>query len=140
MAEPSQIKSAIERVKKHIRVTKVVGTRAVKTKDGDFFAGISAAWDTTQDDAGGPGADLDLVMSSSEIAQGGMTLLDARVSSVVVAMEASINAWRAAMSEGAVSEDQFNSRSERIRARAQTQIAKILDKAASQPQSTEKAA
>ena len=138
MAESSQIKSAIDRVRKHIRVTKVVGTRAVKTKDGDFFAGISAAWDTTQDDAGGPGADLDLVMSNEEVAQGGMTLLDARLSSIVVAMEASINAWRAAMIEGAITEDQFNMRSERIRTRAQGQISKILDKAA--PATIEKAA
>ena len=43
-------KAMIDRIKANLRVTKVVATRSVKTARGDFFAGISAAWNTVQDD------------------------------------------------------------------------------------------
>jgi hypothetical protein len=48
---------------------------------------------------------------------------------VVLAMEASIAAWRAAMLEGAVSESEFDNRVTRIRQKAMNQVSNIIDKA-----------
>lgn len=98
------MKSVLAGIKSKIRVTKVVATRSVKTGHGDFFSGISAAWDTTQDDAGGPGADLELTMSDAEQSSQGMTLMEARVARYLVAMEADVGAYEAAFANGALSE------------------------------------
>lgn len=102
--ESEELKDILNRVKSKIRVTKVVATRSVKTGRGDFFSGMSAAWDTTQDDAGGPGADLELTMSDAEQMAQGMTLVESRVARYIIAMEADIGAYEAAFANGALSE------------------------------------
>lgn len=98
-----EMKAVIASVKSKIRVTKVVATRSVKTGRGDFFAGFAAAWDTRQDDQGGPGADLDLVMTASEIAESGMTLQEAKIAQYLVSMQADIAAYEAAYANGGIS-------------------------------------
>jgi len=105
-----RIKEAVERVRGGLRVTKVVATRAVKTKRGDFFAGMSAAWSSVQDDASGPGADLDLTVDTAEVISSGMLMEDAKIAHLLVSMEASIGAYRAALSEGAITERDFEAR------------------------------
>ena len=105
--DTDELKSLISRVKANLRVTKVVATRSVKTGRGDFFAGFAAAWNTVQDDAGGPGADLDLVMTMIEQANSGMTLKEASVAHNIVAMQADIAAYRAARANGGISESEF---------------------------------
>jgi len=102
-----EMKALIAKVKANTRITKVVATRSVKTKRGDFFAGFAAAWNTVQDDQGGPGADMDLVMGAEEIAQSGMTLQEAKVAHNIVAMQADIAAYEAACANSAISETQF---------------------------------
>ncbi len=75
-------KARIHKIRDGIRITKVVATRAVKTKNGDFFVGWSAAWDTIQEDAGGMGADLIDALDDGEAldaSKRGMTLADARI-------------------------------------------------------------
>lgn len=129
MASDHEIRLALTQVRGKLRITKVVATRSVKTKSGDFFAGMSAAWDSVQDDAGGPGADLDLLTSTSAVASSGMSLLDARLSSTLLAMEATTAAWRAALIEGAITDTEFETRTTRVRRRASDQISAILDKA-----------
>jgi hypothetical protein len=99
----SELKDMIRRAKSRVRITKVVATRSVKGKGGDAFAGFAAAWDTVQDDAGGPGADMDLTMDTSEQAPSGMTLGEARVAHYLVAMHADIAAHEAAMASGSIS-------------------------------------
>lgn len=99
-----EMKAVISRVKSKIRVTKVVATRSVKTGNrGDFFAGFATAWDTRQDDQGGPGADLDMAMETSEIAESGMTLQEAKIAQYLVAMQADIAAYEAAYANGGIS-------------------------------------
>jgi hypothetical protein len=98
-----------------MKVTKVVATRAVKTKRGDFFVGMSAAWDTVQDDAGGPGADMDLTVTTDETAASGMSVEDARVAHILLSMECGIAAWRAALSEGAINKGEFDNRVKAIK-------------------------
>ena len=104
-----RIAAVVTRVKQHLRITKVVATRSVKTAKGDFFSGFSAAWDSVQDDHGSV-PDADFMFSDSELAVGGMTVEESRVAQVLLSMEASIAAWRSAHAEGVISEKDFNDR------------------------------
>jgi hypothetical protein len=107
----ARVLAAISRVRPHISVTKVVATRAVKTKRGDFFAGFGSAWDSTQDDVSGPGADLTLSPADDAAQAGsGMSLDDAKVAHAILSMEASIAAWRAALIDGAISKGEYDRR------------------------------
>lgn len=105
MDEP-ELRALIGRVRRKLRVTKVVATRSIKLKNGEFFAGFSAAWDSVQPT--NPQADLDLVMSDEEVAANGMTLQEARASYYMVAMETDIRAYEQAYANGALSEQALN--------------------------------
>lgn len=127
--DPNQIqhiKDTVARVKDKMRITKVVATRAVKTRKGDYFAGMSAAWDSVQDDASGAGADMDLVTSTDDHAASGMTLEEAQVAHIILSMEASIAAWRAALSEGAISVNAFDGKVRDIKRNALAHLSRIL--------------
>lgn len=128
MADISEVRDVLRNLRARMRVTKVVATRAVKTRSGDFFAGMSAAWDTTQDDAGGPGSDLNLLVDESASMSSGMSLSEARISAAVLAMETSIAAWRAALIEGAVTTAEFDHRVAKVRQRTMEQVSMLLDK------------
>jgi hypothetical protein len=129
MADISEVRDVLRNLRERMRVTKVVATRAVKTRSGDFFAGMSAAWDTTQDDAGGPGSDLNLLVDDAACKSSGMTLSEARISAAVLAMETSIAAWRAALIEGAITAAEFEHRVTKVRQRTMEQVSLLLDKA-----------
>lgn len=120
------IKETVERVKSKMRITKVVATRAVKTKSGDFFAGMSAAWDTVQDDAGGMGADTDVSIDTADVASSGMTMQEAQVAHILLSMEASIGAWRAALSDGAVSEGRYEAKVRDVKRNTLAHLSRIL--------------
>ena len=89
-------------VRGKMRVTKVVATRAVKGARGDSFAGFAAAWESVQDDNGGKGAELLDTMDEPVAAQG-MTLKEARVAHLMLALEADVAATEAAMAGGNIS-------------------------------------
>lgn len=108
--EKARLQEMVSRVRGNMKITKVVATRAVKTKRGDFFAGMSAAWNSVQDDVSGMGADSELMMKDGDIASSGMTVEDARVAHILLGMEASIAAWRAALTDGAISHNEFDNR------------------------------
>lgn len=95
--EDSELKDYIARIKSGLRITKVVATRSVKTGRGDHFAGFSAAWNTVQDD-GMHG--LENVTSESAESASGMTLTEARVAFLLVALQADIGAYEASMANG----------------------------------------
>lgn len=109
-----RLAAVVGRVKRHLRITKVVATRSVKTAKGDFFSGFSAAWDSVQDDHGSL-PDADMNFSDDETAMSGMTVEEGRVAHVLLSMEASIAAWRAAHAEGVLSEKEFNDRKNAIK-------------------------
>ncbi len=109
-----RLTAVVNRVKQHMRITKVVATRSVKTAKGDFFSGFSAAWDSVQDDHGSI-PDADLTFSDGETAMSGMTVEESRVAHILLSMEASIAAWRAAHAEGVLSEKEFNDRKNAIK-------------------------
>lgn len=94
------IRETLRRIKSNIRITKVVATRAVKSKSGDTYAGFSAAWNTIQDDSGGG---IGSILSDEAEASSGMTLNEARVAHLMVAMQADIAAHDAAMAGGNIS-------------------------------------
>ena len=93
----TDIKAILRRIQAGIRVTKVVATRSVKGRGGDSYAGFSAAWNTVQDDSGGgiEGLTPDGIESSS-----GMTLRDARLAHLMLAMQADMAAHDAALAGG----------------------------------------
>ncbi len=97
----------VTRVRRNMRITKVVATRAVKTSRGDFFAGFAAGWDAVQDDAGGPGADMDLTMEGSDITVSAMTLKEAVVAHAILAMQVDLAAYRAALANAAITPEEF---------------------------------
>lgn len=102
-----ELNALIGRVKANMRVTKVVATRSVKTKRGDFFAGFAAAWNTVQDDTGGPGADMDMTMSTDDQAQSGMTIKEAITAYTLLALEADTAAYGTAKANGALSASEY---------------------------------
>ena len=103
-----ELRDIISKVTRNVRITKVVATRSVKSKRGDFFAGFAAAWDTVQDDTGGMGTDTDVMMNTSEIAQSGMTLQESKVAHNIVAMQADIAAYEAAFANGGISRSELD--------------------------------
>ena len=107
--DKKEMKDLIREVKRNLRITKVVVTRSVKTKQGDFFIGYAAGWDTVQDDAGGPGADMDLTTEAAEVAGNGMTLAAAKVARCVVALEVDTAAYENAFVNGALTRSDVES-------------------------------
>ena len=106
--DKDELNGLIASVKANLRITKVVATRSVKTRNGDYFAGFAAAWNTIQDDAGGPGADMDLVTSTDEQAQSGMTVKEAITAHTLLALEADVTAYGHARANGVMSDSEYN--------------------------------
>ena len=95
----AELQTAVLNIKQHLRVTKVVCTRAVKGRNGDSFVGFSAAWDTVQDDAGG-GADLVADLGTSK----GMTLKESKLAAIILAMQVDSSAYSHAAAGGNLSD------------------------------------
>jgi len=101
MSDPAKkaLEDTIRNLTAHLRVTKVVCTRSVKGRQGDNYVGFSAAWDSTQDDAGGA-ADLSGAQGEKDTrlaAAQGMTLGEARMAALVLGMQADLSAHDHAM-------------------------------------------
>jgi len=118
-----EIKTTLKRIQSGIRVTKVVATRSVKGKGGDTYAGFSAAWNTVQDDAGGG---IDAIFGDTEEAQGGMTLKEARVAHLMVAMQADIAAHDSALAGGNISNNYHREATKAIKANYSRMIRETL--------------
>lgn len=107
-----EMKQTLTRIKNKMRVTKVVVTRSVKTRQGDYFIGYSAAWDSVQNDGT---HDLEDVMEvEGEENASGMTLKGAVVASRLLAMQADIGAHEQAMAGGGLSEREMKEKVRRI--------------------------
>jgi len=103
MAADDELREVLSSIRRKLRITKVVSTRAYKHRDGDSFAGFAAAWESIQDDAGGRGADVIGVLEDDDrIAAQGMTMFEARIAHLLVAMQADIAATEAAMAGGGI--------------------------------------
>ena len=128
---PEQM-AEITLVKKGMRISKVVATRAIKTKHGDFFVGLSSAWDTTQEDAGGQGADLIDALAEGEaqqaVVQRGMTLNRAKVAGLILGMQVDIQAVTHALCGGAIAEGEFNNAVRAIKRNYLTKLAEGVGK------------
>jgi hypothetical protein len=129
MSQENKGSEVLARIVKKIRITKVVATKSVKGRDGDSFAGFSAAWDSIQDDYGGPGADL---MSTStedqEQASQGMTLQEASVAMYVVQMNASMAALDAARANGSITKEYYADQKEAVKKNFQGLIQAALER------------
>lgn len=104
----AEIRERLRRVRRRIRITKITCTRSVKGRNGDSFVGFSAAWQSVQDDAGGPGADLMASRDEDETyAQQGLSLDDAKIARYMLAMEADLAALESAAANGSISARYF---------------------------------
>ncbi len=123
-------RAEIKFVKDALRVSKVVATRAVKTKNGDFFVGLSAAWDSTQEDAGGMGADLIDGMGEGEqqlaISQRGMTTRRAKIAGTILGMQVDLQAINNALGGGAISPAEHRNATNAIKRNYSTLIAEAV--------------
>ena len=102
-----EVRELIQRVASRVRVTKVVATRSLKTKNGDHFVGFAAAWDSVQDDVAGPGADVELVMDDREVVASGFTLKEAMVAQLIVALKANLAVHQDARASGSISTEHY---------------------------------
>jgi len=111
-------KAKIKDIVRKIRITKVVATRSIKGRDGDSFAGFSAAWDSVQNDYGGPGADLqtDTAEDHEAVAQG-MTMQEAVVALHLVQMQVAIAALDGAYASGSLGAQQYKDQKESVKSR-----------------------
>lgn len=114
-----QEKDEIKAIRDGLRMTKIVATRAVKTRNGDYFVGMSAAWDSIQEDAGGMGADLIDALSEGELSlsmlQRGMDRRQARIASFILGMEVDLQATAHALAGGAISESDYQRATQAIK-------------------------
>lgn len=111
MALTEQDKTFIRGVRDRMRITKVVATRSIKSKNGDFFVGFSGAWDTIQEDAGGMGADLIDGLEEGEAhtaaMQRGMTVKESRIAGLILGMQTDLQAQEHALAGGGISPSDF---------------------------------
>lgn len=120
-------KAFLKKVTDKIRVTKVVATRSVKTGRGDFFTGFSSAFNSVQDDVSGPGTDLEVSVTDSEVASNGMTLKEAKIAHLVLAMQADQSAYEAAYANSAITEEQLVDAKKAIRSNYNRLISMQID-------------
>ena len=81
-----------EEIAKHIKVTKIVSTRSVKTRKGDSYTGFTASWDSVQDDD--PSGDEPVPT---------LTLEEAEVAHLLLARQTDISAYQMAMANNSIS-------------------------------------
>ena len=97
-----KVRNELKRIKDNIRVTKIVSTRAIKGSRGDMFVGMSAGWDSCQEDG-----QQDMVHAGDESdavrSQTSMTLRDAKIASHILALRVQITAFEQAVASGCMS-------------------------------------
>jgi hypothetical protein len=121
-----KIREVLTRVKNGLRITKVVATRSVKSPRGDHFVGFSAQFDSVQDDASGPGADMVDVGGDNAIPLGAMSLKEARVACALLQMQADIAAVEGACAGGDISKDRRDGEVSNIRRSFAALVASIV--------------
>ena len=103
-----EIKEKLRKIRKGIRITKITTTRSVKGRNGDSFVGFSAAWQSVQDDHGGPGADVQADPEDTQVyAAQGLTLKDAKLARYMLAMECDLAALESALANGSITPNYF---------------------------------
>lgn len=115
-----KVKKRVDAIRGSLRVTKIVATRCIRTPKGDFFCGMSSAWSSTQDST-----DLD-VLSDADVAASGMSVEDSQIAHILLTLEVGIGAHRAAVSEGAITNDEYEARVKQLRRNTRVALQKII--------------
>lgn len=103
-----EIREHLRRIRSGIRVTKITCTRSIKGRTGDSFVGFSAAWQSVQDDHGGPGADVGPSVSEDAVAAAqGLTLKDAKLARYMLSMECDLAALESGLANGTITPGYF---------------------------------
>lgn len=119
-AHAKMLKDRVAAVRNRLRVTKVIATRCIRTQKGDFFCGMSSAWNSAQDST-----DLD-VLSDADVAESGMSIEDSKIAHILLTMEVSIGAHRAAVSEGAITNDEYENRIKQVKRNTLVALQRVL--------------
>jgi hypothetical protein len=105
---PDEVKEHLRKIRKGIRITKITCTRSVKGRNGDSFVAFSAAWQSVQDDHGGPGADVMATPDEDRVyAEQGLSIKDAKLARHMLAMECDLAALESALANGSISSDYY---------------------------------
>lgn len=123
-----EIQRLVDDTRSKMRITKVVATRAIKTRKGDFFCGMSSAWESRQDDVLGHGADAALSAEDSDISSSGMSIEEARVAQVLLHLEATLGACRAALTDGAITMRDFDYRVHQAKKNTLAHLSRLISK------------
>jgi hypothetical protein len=118
-----QLREVVTTTRSKMRVTKITATRSVKTRKGDFFCGMTAAWDTFQDDSGGRG---DHPMDAVEGSFNSMSIEESQVAQTLLSMEAALGAWRAALSEGVISMAEYDAKTKVVKRNTLAHLSRII--------------
>lgn len=98
----------MRQIRAGIRITKITCTRSVKGRNGDSFVAWSAAWQSVQDDQGGPGADVMATQEDDRVyADQGLSIKDARAARRMLAMEVDLAALESAAINGGISSSYY---------------------------------
>lgn len=81
----------ISEIEASLRVTKIVTTRSLKTKQGDTYTGFTALWDSTQDDD-----------PSGDTPTSSLTIEEARIAHLLLAKETDVASYTSAIANGSI--------------------------------------
>lgn len=81
----------IPEIQASLRITKIVTTRSLKTREGDTYTGFTAHWDTVQDDD-----------PSGDIPSKPLTIEEARIAHLLLAKETDVASYTSAIANGSV--------------------------------------
>lgn len=125
----ADINAFLRRIQSKIRVTKVTATRAVKGARGDNFAGFTALWNSVENTS-------DPVETDEALPLGVMTMTEARVAHLLIAMHADVAAHDAALAGGNISEEFHTHTVNAIKARFAHMLSKVVREDGSPAEST----
>lgn len=81
----------ISEIQASLRVSKIVTTRSLKTKQGDTYTGFTARWDSVQDDD-----------PSGDTPSNPLTLEEARIAHLLLSKETDVASYTAAIANGSI--------------------------------------
>lgn len=109
--DDGEFKRRFREVMGRIVFTKVVVTQSLKTPQGDFFVGFSAAAQTSQNDFGGMGADAMASLGDDALAAAqGISLKDEAMVRLMLSRQAALAVHEQAHLSGALTEEQYHAR------------------------------
>lgn len=116
--DPADINAFLKDLSQRLKVQKVVGSRTLKVNGGDYFASFAAVWND--------GEEVAVDDSGMPVPNGLMSLREARVAHLLIAMHADIAAHDQALAGGSISEQFYRDAVSAIKSRFARRISRIM--------------